>query len=189
MKSDPCERKNDNMTEQEILRQQEVNGNQSFYLMLVGKFLHACGHGAFALAKTTGYRVMRKHRKWGEVLTCGFPMERFDFVCQRLRDAGGEMETLDDKTFMFRGIDGTPDLSMVCEPASKPEHQTFLSSTEGVLVSPDYRWLASAVRAYNLSMSTPMDAMLFIGILQQRLKETENKDDACESPAGQGWQE
>lgn len=62
MKSDPCERKNDNMTEQEILRQQEVNGNQSFYLMLVGKFLHACGHGAFALAKATGYRVMRKQR-------------------------------------------------------------------------------------------------------------------------------
>ena len=52
---------------------QEANGNEEFYLMLIGKFLHAYGHGAFALARATGYRVRRKPRKGGEVLTCGFP--------------------------------------------------------------------------------------------------------------------
>ena len=49
------------MTEQEILRLQEANGQRSFYLVLVGKFLHACGNGAFALSRATGYRVVRKH--------------------------------------------------------------------------------------------------------------------------------
>lgn len=44
------------MTEQEILKLQDANGNREFYLMLIGKFLHAYGHGAFALARATGYR-------------------------------------------------------------------------------------------------------------------------------------
>ena len=48
------------MTEQEILRLQEVNGQRSFYLVLVGKFLHACGNGAFALSRATGYRVLAR---------------------------------------------------------------------------------------------------------------------------------
>jgi len=77
------------MTEQEILRLQEANGQHSFYLVLVGKFLHACGHGAFALSRATGYRVRRKQRRWGEVVVCGFPIDRFDQVRQQLRDAGG----------------------------------------------------------------------------------------------------
>ena len=77
------------MTEREILRQQDLNGQRSFYLVLVGKFLHACGNGAFALSRATGYRVRRKQRKWGEVLVVGFPADRLDLVRQQLRDAGG----------------------------------------------------------------------------------------------------
>ena len=77
------------MTEQEILRLQEVNGQRSFYLVLVGKFFHACGNGAFALSRATGYRVVRKQRRWGEVVLCGFPIDRFDLVRDRIRAAGG----------------------------------------------------------------------------------------------------
>ncbi len=56
------------MTEKEILEHQQQTGNSEFYLMLIGKFLHAYGHGAFALSRGTGYRVMRKQRKQlGEV--------------------------------------------------------------------------------------------------------------------------
>lgn len=64
------------MTEREILDLQEQTGNQEYYLMLVGSFLHAYGHGVYALSRVTGYRVMRKQRKWGEVLTAGFPISR-----------------------------------------------------------------------------------------------------------------
>ena len=45
------------MTEREILDKQEQTGNQEYYLMLVGSFLHAYGNGVFALARATGYRV------------------------------------------------------------------------------------------------------------------------------------
>lgn len=61
------------MTEKEILQQQESNGQTAFYLMAVGMFYHAYGCGAFALSRATGYRVLRKHRKHGDILTCGFP--------------------------------------------------------------------------------------------------------------------
>ena len=57
------------MTEQDVLRRQDTNGQTEFYLILVGQFYHAYGHGAFALSRVTGYHVLRKQRKWGELLT------------------------------------------------------------------------------------------------------------------------
>ena len=56
------------MTERDILDRQEQNGNSEFYLMLIGKFLHAYGNGAFALSRSTGYRVLRKQRKGADTL-------------------------------------------------------------------------------------------------------------------------
>ena len=50
------------MTEKEVLQQQETNGQTAFYLIAVGMFYHAYGCGAFALARTTGYRVLRKQK-------------------------------------------------------------------------------------------------------------------------------
>ena len=176
------------MTEREILDKQEQTGNQEYYLMLVGSFLHAYGNGAFALARATGYRVLCKQRKWGEVLTVGFPASRLDLVRQRVRDAGGGVEQVDQKTFLFRGIDGTPDPAMVSEPA-RTGGQTRCEPELKADQSP-CDWLAEAVRGFNLSVSTPMDAMLFISSLQQRLSEqTDNQNNACESPAGHGLQE
>ena len=81
------------MTEKEILQQQESNGQTAFYLMAVGMFYHAYGCGAFALSRATGYRVLSKHRKGGDILTCGFPANQLDMVLQRIRDAGGEVDT------------------------------------------------------------------------------------------------
>ena len=195
MKNGPRESHQKNvtiMTEQEILRQQEANGQQSFYLVLVGKFFHACGCGAFALSRATGYRVMRKQRKWGEVMVCGFPIDRFDLVRDRIRDAGGDIYSQDDRTWMFRGLNGTPDPQMVCEPAPKPEPkpQELTASTENHPAADGYGWLAEAVRGFNLSQSTPMDAMLFVNDLQHRLNNNaDTTTGACESPAGHGLQE
>lgn len=178
------------MTEQEILRLQEANGQRSFYLVLVGKFLHACGHGAFALSRATGYRVMRKQRKWGEVMVCGFPIDRFDQVRDRIRDAGGDISSQNDKIWMFRGPDGTPDPQMVCEPAPKPEPLSKGQMATAAPAAGDYGWLAEAVRGFNLSRSTPVDAMMFINTLQHRLTDADTTTTgACESPAGHGLQE
>ena len=41
------------MTEREILERQESTGNREYFLVLVGSFLHAYGHGAFALSRAT----------------------------------------------------------------------------------------------------------------------------------------
>lgn len=172
-----------------MLRQQEANGQQSFCLVLVGKFLHACGCGAFALSRATGYRVMRKQRKWGEVMVCGFPIDRFDLVRDRIRDAGGDIYSMDDKTWMFRGLDGTPDPQMVCEPAPKTEPKPQEQLTTVAPAADGYGWLAEAVRGFNLSQSTPVDAILFINDLQHRLSDAGTTSVACESPAGHGLQE
>ena len=57
--------------------------------------------GAFALSRATGYRVLSKHRKGGDILTCGFPANQLDMVLQRIRDAGGEVEQAGEKTFLY----------------------------------------------------------------------------------------
>ena len=207
------------MTEKEVLEKQEENGQQEYYLILIGSFLHAYGQGAFALARATGYKVKRKHRKLGEVLTAGFPATRIDQVMEKIVAAGGEAAPLEDgKTWLFKGIDGTPDESMIAEPdwkALPPNHSLFYNGEVGLPVrnvvpeavreafppssspckgevsegcstyssSPckgevtegrrgnDFHWLADALRNFNLSAATPLEAMMFVGDLQVKLKD------------------
>jgi len=113
------------MTEKEILQLQDENQRNAFYLIAVGMFYHAYGCGAFALARATGYRVLSKHRKGGDILTCGFPANQLDTVLQRLREAGGVVEQVGEKTFLFCGLDGTPDKKLIAE--QKPQAVTFPS--------------------------------------------------------------
>ena len=189
------------MTEKEILQQQESNGQKAFYLMAVGMFYHAYGCGAFALSRATGYRVLRKHRKHGDILVCGFPANQLDTVLQRIREAGGEVEPAGEKAFLFHGLDGTADDRLIAE--QKP--QTVISpQKEKPLSEASFSWLVDELLSFNLSLSTPMDAMNLIARLQRRLREEKKKqeepqghptaemkltDIACESPAGHGLQE
>ena len=245
------------MTEKEVIQKQEENGQQEFYLIQIGSFVHAYGQGAFALARTTGYKVKRKHRKMGEVLTAGFPVTRIEQVMEKIVAAGGEAAPLEDgKTWLFNGIDGTPDESMIAEPdwkALPPNHSLFYNGEVGLPVrnvvpeavreafppssspckgvapgtvreafplssspckgvapgtvreafplssspckgevsegcstyssSPckgevsegrrgnDFHWLADALRNFNLSAATPLEAMMFIGDLQKNIKD------------------
>lgn len=162
------------MSEKEILEKQQQAGEHEFYLVRIGLFLRAYSNGAFALARTTGYRVMRKHRKQGDIVTCGFPSSQFEQVRQRLIDAGAQIEEAGEDLWLIRGLDDTPDESMVeAEPArTKGTTMTIVSdSQESALNFPqaDYGWLAEAIKGFNLSLSTPMDAMQFISSLQQEL--------------------
>ena len=137
------------MTEKEILQQQEVNEQKAFYLIAVGMFYHAYGCGAFALARATGYRVLRKHRKGGDILVCGFPANQLDMVLQRIREAGSEVEQTAEKTFLFRGLDGTPDENMISE--QKP--QTVTSPTKDVPQSEaSFSWLPPYQIGYSCSV-------------------------------------
>ena len=138
------------MTEKEVLQQQETTGQTAFYLIAVGMFYHAYGNGAFALARATGYRVLSKHRKHGDILTCGFPANQLDMVLQRIREAGGEVEQTGEKAFLFRGLDGTPDENMISE--QKP--QTVTSPTKDVPQSEaSFFWLVDELLSFNLCRS------------------------------------
>ena len=166
------------MTEKEVLDLQQQSGNQKFYLILVGSFLHAYGNGAFALSRATGYRVMRKPRKQlGEILTTGFPISQLDSVRNKIYDAGGEIEKVDEKTWIFRGIDGKPDESVISEiinPTSGPFLRPSGSKRPFGSSAPKRGGelgLVDEIIGFNLSMSTPMDAMNFIAKLQQQLKQ------------------
>ena len=138
------------MTEKEILQQQELNEQKTFYLMAVGMFYHAYGCGAFALSRATGYRVLSKHRKGGDILTCGFPANQLDTVLQRLREAGGVVEQVGEKTFFFRGLDGTPDERLIEE--QKPQIATS-PSKEVLQPEASFSWLANELLSFNLCRS------------------------------------
>ena len=152
------------MTEKEVLDLQQQSGNQEFYLILIGSFMHAYGNGAFALSRATGYRVMRKQRKQlGEILTTGFPISQLDNVRNKIYDAGGEMEKVNEKTWIFRGISGTPDENLISElinptPCPSPKRGGELGLVDEII-------------GFNLSMSTPMDAMNLIAKLQKQLRD------------------
>ena len=124
------------MTEKEILQQQEGNGQKAFYLMAVGMFYHAYGCGAFALARATGYRVLRKHRKGGDILVCGFPANQLETVLQRIREAGGEVEAAGEKAFLFGFADLTACQALktanIRAGGSKKHGRDFLCATSGV---------------------------------------------------------
>lgn len=157
------------MTEKEILQRQEGNGNKEFYLMLVGSFYHACGNGAFALARLMHYRVMRKHRKWGDVLVCGFPARNLCMVEDEVKKIKGFFAASDDgRICRFAGVDGTPDEEMVCEPvpvAQKQDGESTLQSVGGIpLVAVES--VIEKLRGFNISASTPVDAMVLLSELQ-----------------------
>lgn len=187
------------MTEQQVLNQQQQNGEKEFYLILVGSFLHAYGNGAFALGRATGYRVIRKTRKSGAILTTGFPANRIESVRRSLSEQGGMLEQLDAKTWKFSGIDGTPDEGMVQQPAaSSPK----LQKSKPTSYSSSGDWLREALDKFDLSRSTPLEAIMFLGTLKQQLDEEHIAENvlgadknanapgiACESPAGYGLQE
>lgn len=139
------------MTEKEILQKQDANGQTSFFLIAVGMFYHAYGNGSFALSRATGYRVLRKSRKDGDIMTCGFPASQLGSVLQRIRESGGDVEQKGEKTFLFHGLDGTPDEKLNVEP--KPQ-SVASDPDEASQSGASFSWLAEELLSFNLSLST-----------------------------------
>lgn len=156
------------MTEQEVIALQDETERRDYYLIRVGKTFRAYGSGAFALARVTGYRVVRKRRKDGNFLTVGFPERRLSQVCECITACGGELECVDATTYLLRGIDGSADDRLIngpkfTHPTAKPSPWFFEREKE------ELQWLKNAIMGFRISRSTPMEAMLFLSTLQQRL--------------------
>lgn len=114
------------MTEKEVLQKQKVNGNTVFYLIQVGMFLRAYGNGAFALHRLMGYSVRREQRKNGDIILAGFPAKSFDAVKLQMEEKNVTLQKVDDKTYLFQGIDGTPDLSLIKEASQSVSDKAAL---------------------------------------------------------------
>lgn len=160
------------MTEREILQLQVRLGINEYLLVLTDGFYHTYGAGAFALARLMNYRVVRRQRPWGEVLTCGFPDLILGLVCLRIREAGGDVELIEDHLFLIHGLDGTPDEVLVWEPEDKSIATS--STAKELTISATVDWLADAVMSFNVDVATLDETMSFVRTLQQRLSQTTN---------------
>lgn len=157
------------MTERELIQQQQELGDSRFLVTRSGKFFSAYGCGAFALARATGYRVMHRQRKGGNfVLTTGFPESHVGKVMEQIIAAGGKIDRQDDGSFVFSGIDGSEAEALV----SIPEKTEGGQDRKGSKSSYDNS-LQAMILSFDLSRSTPMDAMNFIDLLQKRIYDTD----------------
>ena len=147
------------MTERELIQQQQELGDSRFLVTRSGKFFSAYGCGAFALARATGYRVMHRQRKGGNfVLTTGFPESHVGKVMEQIIAAGGKIDRQDDGSFVFSGIDGSEAEGGQDRKGSKSSYDNSLQAM---------------ILSFDLSRSTPMDAMNFIDLLQKRIYDTD----------------
>jgi hypothetical protein len=158
------------MTEQQVIALQAQSGRS--YLLQVGLFVHAYEGAAFAMARLTGYKVRRVHRRKGDVVLLGFSSRQLDAVCQRLREAGIEVSQEAEGLWAFEGGDTTADERLVSAVATdKPATAAPvepMTPAPADAATPAERMLAAEVLGYNLATSTPMAALLFLSDLQQR---------------------
>lgn len=150
------------MTEQELIKKQEEDGNSTLYLMKVGMFFHAYNAGAFALARLMHYRVKRKARKGGrEVLVAGFPADRLAVVAERIVATGGKVLSQTDTWVEFAGLDATSDDGLVDDVPAAINKTAPVDSSD--------KW-KQKILDYDLSCSTPLDALNFLAACQSELR-------------------
>ena len=150
------------MTEQDALRRQKINGQKEFYLINVGQYWRAYGNGAFALNRACGYKVFRRQQTTGEGFYSEFPRSAFNRVKERISFLNGTLREVDSKTYIFYGFDGTHDLSLVQQvPVS---FQAPSPVQEGLHLEE----LLTEILSFNLTSSTPVDAMMFIIKMQKK---------------------
>lgn len=103
------------MTEREIITCQDTG--EKMFLMRVGLFFQAYGRAAFVVARVTGYKIRRMHRKWGDILLLGFNALQLDAVRAEMFGHGIALtkEDKDGNLWSFTGGDGTVDESMAAQ--------------------------------------------------------------------------
>jgi len=148
--------------EQELIKKQEESGNEVLCLMKIGYFFHAYNAGAYALARVMKYRVRKKVRRSGlEIITAGFPADNLQSVLECIKAAGGHILSQTDDWIEFTGIDCTSEGIELVELEKKkkvlPEQVEPIKESE----------LSKIIRSYDLSRSTPIEAMIFISKLQE----------------------
>ena len=101
------------MTAEEICKRQRENGNKEMYLRLKGSFWQTYDGGAFAIARVTGYQVIRL--KTIDRYRLGFNILTREKVLEKMRAAGMTYSEYKegDTLITFSGGDPTPDNHLV----------------------------------------------------------------------------
>jgi len=106
--------------------------------------------------------VRKKVRRSGlEIITAGFPADNLQSVLECIKAAGGHILSQTDDWIEFTGIDCTSEGIELVELEKKkkvlPEQVEPIKESE----------LSKIIRSYDLSRSTPIEAMIFISKLQE----------------------
>ncbi|MCC8187979.1 MAG: hypothetical protein LIP08_10905 [Bacteroides sp.] len=166
----------------EVLNKQETTGH--LFLVRQGLFLRGYNSGALMLEKLLGYKAQRVFLKVcaAEVCIAGFPSQNLSRVLATVEKAGGKIVMQNEQTVEIEGLDYpcTPEIIRQYpekEPLSPVA--TTLPGTSSVPrkqeVTTVEKIITRRVLDYNLSASTPMEAMLFLSALQKEFGGQMNK--------------
>src|SRR5574344_1828490 len=149
------------MKETDIIALQKNSNGKNMYLVNVGMFYHAYDSAAFAIAKLMHYKVKRKHRRCGDVLISGFPVNQLLKVLNTIEKNGGKIFNRNDDIIKFADIDNSVDESLIEEKVE----------TKAVNATSNDSLLKATVADFDLTNSTPIDAMNFVSNLKLMIKE------------------
>ncbi len=159
----------------ELIQKQESTGH--IFLIRQGLFLRGYNEGALMLEKLLGYKAQRMYLKTckTEVCVAGFPSSNLDRVIATVERAGGAVADQTDGVVEICGLNYpcTPEIILRYK-----EKEKFMSSAsvEKHCRAPDLplpetlpyeRIVAQRVLSYNLSDSTPLEALLFLNSIQK----------------------
>ena len=143
------------MKEKDLIELQEKTENKKLYLTKVGMFYHAYNAGAYAMARLMHYKIKRKHRKDGDILSAGFPVGNLQDVIRCIENQGGTICSRTENSVVFSGLDILPDETLI--ESDTPSNKVCDAA------------LKDAIRNFDLMNSSPMNAMNFISILKKMI--------------------
>ena len=97
-------------------------------------------------------------------MTVGFPESRLESVMEHIAACGGTVERQETDYFIFSNIDGSADETLVSEQKTPEKHS---------MAREEENCLRKQILAFDLSRSTPMEAMNFIDMLQKQITDND----------------
>ncbi len=167
----------------EVLNKQETTGH--VFLVRQGLFLRGYNSGALMLEKLLGYKAQRVFLKVcnSEVCIAGFPSQNLPRVLAAVEKAGGKIVMQNEQIVEIEGLHYTCTPEIIRQHPEKEQLSLGATTTlPGTSPMPRQqetttveKIITRRVLEYNLSVSTPMEAMLFLSALQKEFGGQMNK--------------
>ncbi len=159
----------------ELIEKQEATGH--IFLIRQGLFLRGYNSGALMLEALLGYKAQRMYLKIckGEVCAAGFPSSNLDRVIAEVKRQGGMIVDQTEGLVEISGLDYPCTQEVIRQhrekerfvPAAFPEKHCREPDIPVLEALPYEKIVAQRVLSYNLSDSTPLEALLFLNSIQK----------------------